>query len=59
MALARQTLKYLDSGNVLEALDVYKEALKWSPRVILDMAKPLGNFVIEKLRRRPPRWAVN
>jgi glycosyltransferase involved in cell wall biosynthesis len=56
VAMGRQSIRYLDSGNILEAFKVLSEAFMWSPRIAQNMAKPFGRFVIEKLRRRPPRW---
>jgi glycosyltransferase involved in cell wall biosynthesis len=58
VAIGRQSIRYLDSGNILEACKVLCEAFMWSPRVVKNMAKPLGYFVIEKLRHRPARWMV-
>ena len=56
VAMGRQSIRYLDSGNILEACRVLCEAFMWSPRIAQNMAKPFGRLVIEKLRRRPPRW---
>jgi len=58
MALARQVVRYLDSGNFSEALSVFREAFAWSPWMVVNTAKSMGYFVLGKLWHKPPRWAV-
>jgi glycosyltransferase involved in cell wall biosynthesis len=57
IALARLAERHLDNGNPVRALRVYREAFRWSPRVIPNMATALPRLFIGKLLGRSPRWS--
>jgi len=58
IALAIMAQRYLDDGSPLRALQLYREAFRWSPWVISNVARTLPSLFIRKLRRRSPLWST-